>query len=125
MRLQEVVEWSLEASADDPAVIVLKVDDAADTGLAAALVSSRGFAGSWRAGTKDDTPIVSFLLLEDGGPGLERAWWTEQLDATLLEAATRVPHHVRLVSTSTGAGLQVEVDHASARVTELLAAYRV
>ncbi|XAY05865.1 hypothetical protein DSM112329_02725 [Paraconexibacter sp. AEG42_29] len=129
MRLQEVVDWSLAgmAGADEPPEIVLTVDVAADPELGrvladAATAGGRGFAGSWRAGTKDDTPIVSFLLLEDTDDGLERAWWTERLEVRMLTAATTVPHTVRLVPVDGGGnGLLVEVDHASARVTELLA----
>jgi hypothetical protein len=132
MRFQELVDWSLVDEADGEPTIVLVVDDSADDALAAALsggdaAAGRGFSGSWRAGAKDDTPIISFLLLEDDEPGLERAWWTERLDPALLAAAIRVPHQVHLVPRTaaggegTPAGLRVEVDHASARVAELLA----
>jgi hypothetical protein len=133
MRFQELVDWSLVDESDGEPAIVLVVDDGGDDALAAVLrggdaAAGRGFSGSWRAGAKDDTPIISFLLLEDEEPGLERAWWTARLDPALLAAAVRVPHHVHLVPRAAAgggegmpAGLRVGVDHASARVAELLA----
>jgi hypothetical protein len=129
MRLRELLRWTVTTSADGRRLIVLVVDDAGDEELLAAVAHedrapSERFAGTWRAGERDGESLISFLLVEEADPGLERAWWTTTYDRALLEAASKTPHQVVVVphTRADGDGVLVDVDHPSVRVAELLAA---
>jgi hypothetical protein len=129
MRLRELLRWSVATSDEGLPRIVLVVDDAGDEAFLAAIgdddqTPSERFAGTWRAGERDGEPLISFLLVEEADPGLERAWWTTTYDRSLLEAAARTPHRVLVLPVSRvgGDGVLVDVEHPSVRVAELLAA---
>lgn len=145
MRMRELTEWAVATGADGCPLVVLVVDPADDPELAGALGAGTGtdggsdpqpLAGTWRAGELTGLPVVSFLLVEEADPGLERAWWTSAFDRALLEAVLAEPHTVALVPAAAAGdraaatlvaaaargGLAVEVTDASRRIAELLSA---
>lgn len=126
MRLLELTLWSVDAAEDGRPVVTLAVEADGDGALTRALdgdpaTYADGFAGQWRAGARGERTLVSFLLVEEADPGLERAWWTHDFDRALLEAVSTAPHDV-VVQTADGRGVRIEVEYASARVAELLEA---
>jgi hypothetical protein len=135
----EIVRWSLIRRADEPDVIVLVVDDAEDdelTGVAARedTVPSPNFDGVWGSGQKDGNWLAAFQLIQLGG-GLERQWYTANLERPLLEAIVEVPHYVAIMpaeiagDASTladmlprlGGSFIVSVEHPSLQVAQILA----
>lgn len=148
MRLRELAGWTIVGADAERPLVILVIDEVRDDELAAALaaedtVPSERFAGTWRAGARDGKALISFLLVEEAEPGLERAWWTDTFDRALLEAVARTPHDVALLphalageldAARTGSAdevrarlagaMVVEVEHPSARVAELLSAER-
>jgi hypothetical protein len=119
-------------------VIVLVVDDTHDDEVAHAIARedmapSVNFGGVWGAGERDGNVVVGFALIQLGG-GLERQWYTANIQRELLEAILDVPHTVAImpreiaggaktlqeVAHRFGGSLLVEVEHRSPQVEQAL-----
>jgi hypothetical protein len=59
-------------------------------------VPSDRFGGLWGSGQRDGFWLVALHLIEYGG-GIERQWFTDNIDRPLLETILDVPHLVALV----------------------------
>jgi hypothetical protein len=101
MRPAEMVRWMLLHPEGEASIIVVVVDDNEDDELAALFatedsVPSDRFGGLWGSGRREGFWLVALHLIEYGG-GIERQWFTDNIDRPLLETILDVPHLVALV----------------------------
>lgn len=118
-------------------VIVLVVDDSADDELTSLLATedeapSSRFGGLWGHGERSGNWLISFKLIELGG-GIERDWFTDNVQTELLDAVLDVPHCVGIMPSEIAEGavsgedwvqrlaasLIVQVDRRSPQVAEV------
>jgi len=117
----------------------LVVDDSDDDEVASLVaredrVPSPNFGGVWGTGQRDGNWVAAFRLIQLGG-GIERRWFTSNIERPLLEAILEVPHLVAVMPTEIagdatrmedmlprlGGSLLVLVEHASPQVAQVLA----
>jgi hypothetical protein len=120
-------------------VIVLVVDDTGDDELAAVvaredMVPADNLGGLWGTGERDGYWLVGFQMIELGG-GVERQFFTDNIDRRMLEAILDVPHLVAVMPREIagdansgeemlprlGGSLLIEVEDRSPQVEKVLA----
>jgi hypothetical protein len=124
---------------NDPSIIVIVIDDSADDDVASIVaredrVPSPRFGGAWGATDSDGDQLITFRLVELAG-GIERVWYTSQIDWMLLDAILEVPHLVAVMPEEIagdattvgdmlprlGGSLMLEVPDASPQVAQVRA----
>lgn len=129
----------LFSPSEEPGLIMLVIDDSEDDEITAQIASeeivpSPNFGGVWGTGQRDGVWLIAFQLIELGG-GLERQWFTDNMNRELLEAVLTVPHYVALMPSEVagdartvedvlprlGGSMIVQVDDRSPQVERVLA----